>query len=90
MWAYMKVTQHRTNGIPTGKTYTALVWDRHGMCITINGREKTIRDMLEGILSRAPWAFGGYAADIEKTWKANRAGFIGAVDQRRTSVPTGS
>lgn len=89
MWAYMKVTQHRTNGIPTGKTHAALVWDRYGKCITISGREKTVRETLEGILNRAPWAIGGYAADIEKTWKSNRAGFIGAVDQRRASVPTG-
>ncbi len=35
IWAYKQVTQHRTNSIPTGKTYTAQIWDRHGVCISV-------------------------------------------------------
>jgi hypothetical protein len=30
VWAYKKVTQHRTYGVPTGKTYNIHIFDRHG------------------------------------------------------------
>jgi hypothetical protein len=85
-WAYKQVTQHRTNGIPTGKTYTAWIWDRHGVCITIPGKEAAVNKVLETITRRTPWILAGYSPDLEKTWKANRAAVIEAVEQRRRQV----
>jgi hypothetical protein len=83
MWLYKKVTQHRTNGIPTGKTYAALIWDRYGTCITFAGKEKVVDQALGDILGRSPGAVAGYSSDIEKMYKANRQGFVAAVEQRR-------
>jgi hypothetical protein len=83
VWAYKQVTQHRTNGIPTGKTYAAQIWDRHGVNITITGKEAFVTQALEAIGQRAPWMLAGYSPDLEKTWKANRAVVLEAVAQRR-------
>lgn len=83
VWIYKKVTQHRTNGIPTGKTYQALVWDRYGKCITFNGQEKVVNETLDAIARQSPWAFMGYDDQLEKAWNKDRQSVIGAVDQRR-------
>jgi hypothetical protein len=86
VWAYKKVTQHRTNGIPTGKTYAAQIWDRHGVCITVTGKEPAVNQALEAVAQRSPWVLAGYSPDLEKTWKQNRAAVIEAVEQRRRQV----
>lgn len=83
MWAYKSITQHRTNGIPTGKTYAALIWDRHGTCMTVNGKEKLIDETLTELSRRSAGAVFGFSADIQNMWKSNRADFLTAVDQRR-------
>jgi hypothetical protein len=86
VWAYKKVTQHRTNGIPTGKTYAAQVWDRHGVCITVAGKEAFVNQVLDAAAQRVPWMLAGYSAELEKSWKSNRAAVLEAVDQRRRQV----
>jgi hypothetical protein len=86
VWIYKKITQHRTNGIPTGKTFTALVWDRHGKCITINGKENVIDETLDAIAGKVPWAIIGYDDQLEKAWRKDRQNMIGAVEQRRRQL----
>jgi hypothetical protein len=86
VWAYKKVTQHRVNGVPAGKTYAAQIWDRHGVCITVAGREAMVNQALETACQRAPWLLAGFSPDLEKAWKSNRAALIAAVDQRRRQV----
>ncbi|MFL5803300.1 MAG: DUF6709 family protein [Roseiflexaceae bacterium] len=86
VWAYKQVTQHRTNGIPTGKTYAAQIWDRYGVCITVAGKEAFVNQALEAAAQRAPWLLTGYSAELEKTWKQNRAAVIDAVEQRRRQI----
>ncbi len=83
VWAYKRITQHRTNGIPTGKTYSALIYDRYGAIITINGKENVVDNTINEILRRAPGTVPGYSAEIQKMWNSNRAGFIAHVDQKR-------
>jgi hypothetical protein len=84
MWAYKKVTQHRTYGIVVRKSYTVLIWDRNNVCITIPARnEDEAHTMLEALLTRAPSTVIGYDANIEKSWRQDRDGFIAAVEQRR-------
>jgi hypothetical protein len=86
VWAYKQVTQHRTNGIPTGKTYAAQIWDRHGVCITVAGKEPFVNQVLEASAQRAPWLLTGYSAELEKTWKQNRTAVVEAVEQRRRQI----
>src|SRR5262245_31922891 len=86
VWAYKQVTQHRTNGIPTGKTYAAQIWDRHGVCITVTGKEPVVNQTLEAVAQRSPWILAGFSPELEKTWKQNRAAVVEAVEQRRRQV----
>jgi uncharacterized protein DUF6709 len=83
VWAYKRITQHRTNGIPTGKTYSALIYDRYGTSLTISGKEKLVDETLGEIFRRAPGTVTGYSSEIQKMWNSNRSGFIAAVDQKR-------
>jgi hypothetical protein len=83
VWAYKKVTQHRVNGVPAGKTYAAQIWDRHGVCMTVTGSESAVNQALETACQRAPWLVAGFSPDLEKAWKSNRAALIAAVDLRR-------
>lgn len=83
VWLYKQVTQQRVNGIPTRKSYSALIWDRHGVCISVSDKEKAVEELLSAILQRSPGALAGYDAQLETAWKKNRASFITAVDERR-------
>ncbi|GAB4509263.1 MAG: hypothetical protein OHK0046_03950 [Anaerolineae bacterium] len=85
-WSYKKITQRRVNGIPAGKAYAALLWDRHGKSIEITGKENAVDTILSTLLTRAPWAIHGFSDELEKTWKRSREQFIAAVEERRTQV----
>src|SRR5262249_58833420 len=71
VWAYKKVTRHRG-----GVTYAAQIWDRHGVCISIDGKEAFVNQALEASAGHAPWMLTGYTAEVEQIWKQNRAAVI--------------
>jgi len=83
MWGYKQITQHRTYGVPTGKTYAALVRDRFGKDITLTGKEAEIELVLQQLMKSAPAAIIGYSDDLNRAWNKDRAGFIAAVEKRR-------
>ncbi len=85
-WFYKKVTQRRVNSVPVGKTYEALVWDRHGNYFTVQANENDVNLMLDAIGNSAPWAIGGYSDDLKTSWDKKRADFIAAVDAHRQSL----
>jgi hypothetical protein len=83
MWVYKNVTQRRTQAVPTGRVYAAYIYERHGSCITIDGREQDIDKLLEALVARSPWIVSGYDKQVEDAWYSDRAGFAAAVDRRR-------
>lgn len=90
MWMYKHVTQHRTNGIPTGKTFSVIIWDRHGGSVTLNGKEKQIEEMMQAIYRRAPWIITGYTKDIEIAYRTGREKFAAEIDKRQQQIqPSG-
>lgn len=86
VWAYQKTTQHRTNFIPTGKTYEVQVYDSNGEKLTNQMREGEVQFVLKTISDFAPWAVIGFDAQIEKYWNKDRIGFIAAVVVRREAM----
>ncbi len=88
VWAYEKVTQHRTNGIPTGKTYSALIYDRHKQMVEVQGKKDQVEQILANVASKAPWIISGFTKELEKQWKASPEAVIAAVDQRKQQGPT--
>ena len=86
IWAYKKVTRHYHNFIPTGKTYDVIMYDRHGQPLQMKSRQKNIDEMLKVLAARAPWAVFGYNNDLNNTLRTNWAGFVAAVDQRKSGA----
>ena len=83
VWAYMTITTHSRNGVNTGTTTAVYIWDRHGDAIvTERGPTKL---MMNTVLVRAPWAFGGYTDELNVAWNSTdgRTQMVAAVDQRR-------
>ncbi|MBI2298528.1 MAG: hypothetical protein HYU66_06165 [Armatimonadetes bacterium] len=56
VWAYEKVVQHYTNGIPTGKEFAAMVGDRHGRLMQLGAKKATTQETLAEIARRRPWS----------------------------------
>lgn len=86
VWVHKKITQHRVNFVPAGKTYEALLYTRTGATCPVNGSEAQVNSLLETIATRFPWVIAGWTAELEATWKKNAAGVIAAVDQRRAQA----
>lgn len=90
VWAYKKVTKHRTNFIPTGKTYAAILYDRYGKPVQVGAKQKSVDEMLTALVGRAPWAIFGYSDELNKALKTNWRGIVATADARRTGVRSAS
>ena len=84
IWAYKKVTRHYHNFIPTGKSYEVIMYDRHGKPLQMQASQKKIDAVLSLLVERAPWAVFGYSDDLNQALKTDWAGFVAAVDARRS------
>lgn len=85
VWVYKLVTQHRTYGIPTRKTFAARIYDRFSSAITIAEKEAGVNKIVEAVARRTPGVVAGYSNDILKLWNQDRVAFINTVDARRQS-----
>lgn len=87
VWLYQKVTQYRVNGIiPTGKLYTAMIWDKYSTNISVSGKDYQVLGILDSVAQRAPWAIIGYKPELKDAWRSDRQGFLMTVEQRRQKV----
>jgi hypothetical protein len=82
LWAYQKITKHSVNFIPTGKTYEAIVHCNGGTA-TIPGNEKRVRELLNFVAQRTPWAIYGFSDQLAGTFNKSRQEFARSVEQRR-------
>ena len=85
VWMYKMVTQHRTNGIPTGKSFKVLIYDKHGHLMEVPTKKNTVEDMLQMIYQRAPWMIIGFSDELQEMWKNDdgRAQMIAEVKSRQ-------
>lgn len=86
VWIYKNVVQHRTNGIPTGKFYYAVINDMHGKTLSIQAKQAVVDEILQALVSRTPWAVKGFSSELAALWRKNREGFINEVNRRKTNV----
>jgi hypothetical protein len=89
VWIYFQVTKHRTNGIPTGKTFATICHDRHGEKVEIPGSEAEVMGLIEQIYTRVPWAIIGHTDEIKLAWEKDRANLISFVDEARQKYEAG-
>lgn len=68
-WAYLQVTQHRVNFIPTSKSYTAMIRCFNGVRATVTSGESNVRVLLNHLLELRPLIVVGYHKSMESAWK---------------------
>jgi hypothetical protein len=83
VWAYKQVTQHRSNGLPTGRDFAVALRDVNGWTWEIRGREKEVDCLLAALCTQLPWIFEGYDEAWERDWLFNRDAMLRAVEFRR-------
>ena len=70
VWAYMSKVQHRTNGIPTGTTYSVLAYDVNAKSITIPAKNElmcqTILDQFAQIFLDTVKSICSYSVQISR------------------------
>ncbi|MBD2137524.1 hypothetical protein H6F32_07990 [Anabaena sp. FACHB-1237] len=85
-WVYAKITQHRTNGIPTGKTYAAVVMDKGGKTLEVSAKEEEVQTILVEIIERVPWVIAGYSEELKSMWRKDQTLFLSILQQRRVQM----
>lgn len=77
VWAYMKTTTHRTNGIKTGTTYELAVYTYGKKSVLIDVRkEKIALEILQYIDDTMPWVVVGYNDDLNRLYCSNYPEFL--------------
>lgn len=77
LWAYTNITQHRTYGIPTGKTYgVAIFAEGRGNFVTVSAKnEANAKDILQFLVNKYPWMIVGYSAELQKLFSQDITSF---------------
>lgn len=84
VWVHGKVTQHSTNGIPTGKTFATVLHDSHKATLEVTCRkEPAMQELLAELTRRAPHALFGHSPELEKAWGQAPQTVIEAVAKRK-------
>ena len=86
VWAYSKVTKHYHNGIPTGKTYSAIIRDSKGQSLEIKGKKDSVPKLLESLQRRMPWVLIGFSNELEALWLKEKPKFFQLIEQRRAKL----
>jgi len=84
-WFYKKVTTHRVNFVPVGKSYSVVAWDRYKtvFMVEMGRKEEAGNSLLQELVRRAPWAIAGYSADLQKLWLKDYRQVVAAVEERK-------
>jgi len=82
VWLYKEVTQNRTYGIPTHKSYSLHIFDRYGVQSTFKSSEANVDEVLAAISERSPRAVIGHSAEREQQWNEDRVNFIAEITGR--------
>lgn len=90
IWAYPKVTKHYHNGIPTGKTYSAILRDSKGQSVEVNGKKNSVPKLLESVERRMPWVLIGFSKELEALWLKEKQQFFQLIEQRRAKLSPAS
>lgn len=77
VWAYMRTVQHRTNGIPTGKTQGVVVRTRGGKTYEISmKKQKMVYELLDAVGQVMPHVVLGYTARLEQLYNTRLQDFV--------------
>src|SRR5882724_10913161 len=86
VWTYPKVTKHYHNGIPTGKSYSAIIYDSKGQSLEISGKKDSVPKLLESLQRRMPWVLVGFSKELEALWLKEKPQFFQLIEERRAKL----
>jgi len=86
LWAYQKTTKHYHNGIPTGKSFSAILRDSKGQSLEIAGKKDTVPQFLQSLPARMPWVYLGYNQELDGIWQKQKPRFFQMMEQRRAKL----
>ena len=92
IWQYMFQVTYQSFGFITGRVYSLMVCDRHGVIKNLPyGKDSAaVVNLLEKLREHAPWAYTGYSAETENTWNEGRENMIAMVDARKQAMEQAS
>lgn len=77
VWAYMKTTTHKTNGITTGTTYEIMMFTNDNKQYSfIVADEPEARRVLEAMSAQMPWMIFGYDDQLRRCYKKDINEFL--------------
>lgn len=77
IWAYKQITQHRTNGIPTGKSYSVRMWFKDGTSVDVSSRsDKKALEFISELEQLLPNAVFGHSDELDQLYKTDRDTFM--------------
>ena len=77
VWAHIKTTTHRTNGIKTGTTYEVIVYTYNKKFISIGVKKENVgQEILEYMNQTMPWVVVGYSDDLNRLFFSNYPEFL--------------
>ena len=87
LWVYQHIVRHYTNGIPSGKDYSIMVWMTDGtkMDIPTKGKKKA-EEALDYIGRSLPYVFFGFDDQLQVAYNQNRQAMIQAMTERRAQL----
>lgn len=87
VWSYKSTTQHRVNGIPTGKTYAAVCHFADGTMETVSMKsERMAETFVKTVWERVPWMFVGFDQRLQTNWKKKRGDVLEALEARKRQL----
>src|SRR5256886_16658542 len=86
VWAYAKVTKHYHNGIPTGKSYSAIIRDSKGQSLEISGKKDSVPKLLESLQRRMARVLIGFSKELEAVWLKEKLKFLQLIEHRRARL----
>lgn len=82
-WAYQETTQHRTNGIPSGKSYAIILRMMDGTRYDVGMSASEAQSLLEKFHQSAPGVVLGYSKELEARYNSDRAAFASRWEEVR-------
>lgn len=89
-WAYQITTQHRRNGIPTGKSFALKLCLMDGRSYQLGMSEQAVQQTLDAFNERMPGTVLGFNDELAKAYKQNRQAFKDRWEQARPGCTTRS
>lgn len=86
-WAYQSTTQHRTYGIPTGKSHAVTFRTMDGRSYGLSMKENQIHTLLDAIHQNYPAVVIGYNVELEQLYKNNRNAFAARWEKQLSEYP---